>query len=448
MSPTRACLLLACLVLGGCAHGARGAADATPTAPAPTPTVDASPALDSQRQIVLAVANPMAAPGRHAGSNLIGYASSRYYGAGTQAAATLDALTQRYGLRQVTGWPIKPLGLYCVVLEPQPGVERDALLAALAKDERVALSQPLQDFATYADPVPAPAAPPSPPAKPAQPLRYNDPYVDMQRGFVATNAATAQTLSQGQGVGVAIVDTGVDTAHPDLRGRLREVRDLVAADPGAFNRDHHGTEVAGIIAAGSNNHLGIVGMAPKATLDVYKACWYPPRAGAGAGCNSFTLAKALVAIGDTRTRIVNLSLGGPADPLLRKLLEQLLRQGRIVVAAMPPDGRLDGFPDGTPGVIVVRSSGPTAAPPGVLSAPGEDILTTQPNGTYDFTSGSSMATAHVSGVVALLLALAPQLDARSVHDLLQRTSRARDGLLQVDAAAAVQALPRTATLAR
>ncbi|WOS42822.1 S8 family serine peptidase [Xanthomonas rydalmerensis] len=436
-----ASLLFACLGLGACAHAAP-AAVADPAPAAKAPSLDPSPALDSQRQIVLAVANPMAAPSRHAGSNLLGYASARYYGAGTQAVATLDALNKRYGLRQVAGWPIKALGLYCVVLEPAPGSDRAALLAQLAKDDRVALSQPLQDFGTYSADSQAAAA------APAQPLRYNDPYVDMQRGFAATNAATAQTLSQGQGVDVAIVDTGVDTSHPDLRGRLRNTRDLVAADPGAFNRDHHGTEVAGIIAAGSNNHLGIVGIAPKAMLDVYKACWYPQRPGAGAGCNSFTLAKALAAIGDTRTRIINLSLGGPADPLLRKLMEQLLRDGRIVVAAMPPNGRMDGFPDGIPGVIVVRSSAATPAPAGVLSAPGEDILTTQPNGGYDFTSGSSMATAHVSGVVALLLALAPQLDARSVHDLLLRTSRTRDGLLQVDAAAAVQALPRSAPLAR
>ncbi|MET0548629.1 MAG: S8 family serine peptidase [Xanthomonas sp.] len=435
-----ACLFFACLGLGACAHAAP-AAVADPVPAAKAPSLDPSPTLDSQRQIVLAVANPMAAPSRHAGSNLLGYASARYYGAGTQAVATLDALNKRYGLRQVAGWPIKALGLYCVVLEPAPGSDREALLAQLAKDERVALSQPLQDFGTYSADSQATAAP-------AQPLRYNDPYVDMQRGFAATNAATAQTLSQGQGVDVAIVDTGVDTAHPDLRGRLRTTRDLVAADPGAFNRDAHGTEVAGIIAAGSNNHLGIVGMAPKAMLDVYKACWYPQRPGAGAGCNSFTLAKALAAIGDTRTRIINLSLGGPADPLLRKLLEQLLRDGRIVVAAMPPNGRMDGFPDGIPGVIVVRSSAAAPAPAGVLSAPGEDILTTQPNGNYDFTSGSSMATAHVSGVVALLLALAPQLDARSVHELLLRTSRTRDGALQVDAAAAVQALPRSAPLAR
>ena len=97
---------------------------------------------------------------------------------------------------------------------------------------------------------------------------------------------------------------------------------------------------------------------------------------------------------------------------------QLLNQGRIVIAAMPPSGRLDGFPDDTPGVIVVRSSGASEAPPGVLSAPGDDILTTQPNGGYDFTSGTSMAAAHVSGIVALLLSMSPNLDAGSVHDLL------------------------------
>ncbi|QHQ28189.1 serine protease [Xanthomonas albilineans] len=439
-------LLTACLILGACAHRSPDALATTGDASsARLPYQDPSPTLDSQRQIVLAVANPMAAPSRHAGSDLLGYASARYYGAGTQAVATLEALNRRYGLRQVAGWPIKSLGLYCVVLEPAPGSDRASLLAQLAKDERVALSQPLQEFGTYADPsaeAPATTSTPAPrPASSVQALHYNDPYVDMQRGFVATNAAAAQVWSQGQDVEVAIVDTGADTAHPDLRGRLRIVRDLVAADPTAFDRDPHGTEVAGIIGAGSNNHLGIVGIAPKAMLDVYKACWYPQQPGAGAGCNSFTLAKALVAIGDTPARIVNLSLGGPADPLLRKLLEQLLRQGRIVVAAMPPDGRMNGFPDNTPGVIVVRSSATTPAPAGVLSAPGQDILTTQPDGGYDFTSGSSMATAHVSGVVALLLALSPHLNAHNVHDLLLRTSQQRDGMLQINAAAAVQALP-------
>jgi subtilisin family serine protease len=179
-------------------------------------------------------------------------------------------------------------------------------------------------------------------------------------------------------------------------------------------------------------------------LSIYKACWYPPAPHAGASCNTFTLAKALAGIIDnTDARIVNLSLGGPKDPLLNMLLAKLLNQGRIVITAMPPDGVADGFPDNAPGVIVVRVSGASAAPPGVLSAPGSDILTTQPGGVYDFTSGSSMAAAHVSGIVALLLSLAPTLDARTVHDLLLRSSKVSDGMLQVNAASAVSALRNT-----
>jgi subtilisin family serine protease len=175
-------------------------------------------------------------------------------------------------------------------------------------------------------------------------------------------------------------------------------------------------------------------------LSVYKACWYQPAPNAGARCNSFTLAKALAAVLDTDARIVNLILGGPPDPLLNLLLAKLLSQDRIVIAAMPPDGTVGGFPNNVPGVIVVRVSDPSAAPTGVLSAPGNDILTTQPGGGYDFTSGSSMAAAHVSGIAALLLSLTPGLDARAIHDFLLRSSKVSDGTLQVNAASAVEAL--------
>lgn len=393
------------------------------------PVVNAS-AMDSQRDIVLAVANPIDPPATHAGSSLLGYAPSKHYGAGQRAAATLAALKRSYGLSEITGWPIKALDVYCVVVKTPSGMARDELLKALAKDSRVRLAQPLHDYAVYAD-------------KPQGAHQDNDPYVSLQRGFVETDAALAHDFSEGNGVHVAIVDTGVDTTHPDLRGRIRDMHNMVDDDAAAFNRDGHGTEVAGIIAADGDNHRGIVGMAPRATLSIYKACWYPAALHAGARCNSFTLAKALAAIIDTDTRIINLSLGGPADPLLSQLLARILEQGRIVVAAMPPDGNVDGFPIDAPGVLVVRVGGTSAAAPGVLSAPGIDILTTQPDGGYDFTSGSSMAAPHVSGIVALLLALSPRLDARTAHDLLLRSSKVSNGKLQVNAAAAVAALRET-----
>ncbi|WP_333676274.1 S8 family serine peptidase [Dyella sp.] len=385
-------------------------------------------AMNSQRDIVLAVANPIDPPALHAGSSMLGYAPAGYYGAGQRAASALGDLKRHYHLHEVAGWPIKALGVYCVVVETPAGTGRDDLIKTLAKDDRVKLAQPLQDYSVYAT------------VAASTHHRYNDPYVGLQRGFEETDAALAQTFSQGDGVHIAVVDTGADTKHPDLQGRIHDVHDMVSDDAAAFDRDNHGTEVAGVIAADADNHQGIVGIAPKAVLSVYKACWYAPQPHSGARCNSFTLAKALAAVIDTDARIVNLSLGGPADPLLDKLLAQLLSQGRIVVAALPPSGSLEGFPDNAPGVIVVRSSGPSASPAGVISAPGKDILTTQPGGGYDFTSGSSMAAAHVSGIVALLLSLSPRLDAHAVHDLLVQSSKTSNGVMEVNAAAAVAAL--------
>ena len=418
----RVFLMLAAAALNACAvtppkaASAEGGVGGAPAASAA--------AMDGQRDIVLAVANPIDPPAMHAGSSLLGYAPSKFYGAGQRAAATLAALKSSYGMQEVTGWPIKALDLYCVVLKPPPGMSRDALLKALAADARVQLAQPLHDYAVYT------SGPPPP--------RDNDPYATLQRGFVETDAALAHRFSEGDGVHVAIVDTGVDAAHPDLQGRVRDVHNMVDGDAAAFNRDSHGTEVAGVIAADADNHRGIVGIAPKATLSVYKACWYPAGASAGARCNTFTLAKALAAIIDTDARIVNLSLGGPADPLLDKLLVRILQDGRIVIAAMPPDGDVDGFPADAPGVIVVRVSAASSALPGVVSAPGNDILTTQPGGGYDFSSGSSMAAPHVTGIAALLLSLAPRLDARTIHQLLLRSSKISGGRLQVNAASAVE----------
>lgn len=382
--------------------------------------------MDSTQDIVLVVANPIAPASTHAGSNMLGYAPSAHYGAGQRATLVLSDLKQAYGMHEVTGWPIKALNAYCVVLKPPAGADRDVLIAQLSKDGRVQLAQPLQDYSVYAD-------------APKEGKKYNDPYTDLQRGFVETQAAVAHMVTQGEGVHVAVVDTGADMTHPDLQGHIHDSDDAVDSNTASFNHDRHGTEVAGVIAAVGDNRLGMVGIAPKSRVSIYKACWYPPDQRA-AKCNSFTLAKALAAVNDTDARIVNLSLGGPADPLLGKLLAQLLSEGRIVVAAMPPDGGTGGFPDNAPGVLVVRTSAVTPAAPGIISAPGDDILTTQPGGGYDFTSGSSMATAHVSGIVALLLSLAPQLDAKTARDILLRTSGVTHGMLEVNAASAVAAL--------
>src|SRR3546814_20325316 len=106
-------------------------------------------------------------------------------------------------------------------------------------------------------------------------MRYNDPYVQLQRGFAEIDAALAQRVSQGEGVDVALVDTGVDTAHPDLKGRIRGIHDMVGDSVTTMYGDRPGTEVAGILAAGGKNRLGIVGVAPEAPPTVSKAGVYP-----------------------------------------------------------------------------------------------------------------------------------------------------------------------------
>ena len=425
------CSLIAVVLLCGCAG---------PPAALPGNAADELAMREHpERLIVLAVANPKEAMPSQAGSTLVGYSVAQRYATGAAARETMEALKKAYGLKEIAAWPITALRLHCVVLEIAPGAVRDELLAALGRDARVELAQPLQSFSGLTGGNEGSS-------EKSGESRYNDPYAALQRGFIEVKAAQAHQVSRGQGVGIALIDTGVDTSHPDLQGRIATTRNFVDRDDAQFSRDRHGTEVAGIIAAVANNRLGIVGIAPEARLSVYKACWARSAAdGGGARCNSFTLAQALIASLDDGSRIINLSLGGPPDELLGRLVGHAVKKGRIVIGAVPPDGSLAGFPVGVPGVIAVDTSGRVAGRSGVLQAPGRDILTLEPGGNYDFSSGSSLATAHVSAVAALLLHAQPDLDANAVRALLERSYIAAADGGSIDACAALAGLHKKLT---
>jgi subtilisin family serine protease len=249
---------------------------------------------------------------------------------------------------------------------------------------------------------------------------YNDPYVGLQSGFRQLDVADAHGLSRGDGVRVAVIDTGVDVSHPDLAKRVVATRDFVEGTPDQFRRDRHGTEVAGVIGALANNHLGIVGVAPGVRLIALKACWQLAEDSDNARCNSFTLAKALSAAIDLKSQVVNLSLGGPSDPLLAQLVAAGIERGVIFVGAASGAG--PGFPQDVPGVLAVSASESGASVGRRLHAPGREILTLLPRGHYDFASGSSLAVAHVTGTVALMLAHHPGLDSARLFNLLDSTS--------------------------
>jgi hypothetical protein len=397
-------------MLGACASGPHGG----------LPPSEDSMRDDSSRYVVLAVANPLEGISSRAGSSLTAYSAPPRYTVGTRAAQLVAELVREYGLREATGWPIPSLGWHCVVLEIAPHTVRSDLIARLQQDKRVQLVQALQSFETYTEANSG--------------ATYNDPYVDLQRGFKESRAAQAHLSSVGKDVRIAVIDTGAYLQHPDLEGRIDTSRNMVGNTPFNTRQEQHGTEVLGVIGAKANNGRGIVGMAPEARLSLYQACWY--RADQpGAQCNSFTLAKALAAVLQSDAKIINLSLGGPDDALLTQLTGQLIKQGRIVVGAVPQSQQPGGFPSGVPGVTVVGVTGTALMASSVVRAPGRDILTLQPGGHYDFASGSSIAAAHVTGLLALLWAYAPDLDRGAILDALQRSSTP-----QIDAERALQLL--------
>lgn len=383
-------------------------------------------ALPSERYIVAGVDNGSAGLLGRAGGIPRGYDVITAYGSTTKARQVLRDVEGEYGLREVSAWPIEPLSMHCAVLEIPEGTDADKLLATLSHDHRLMLVQHLQTFATRTE-------------------RYNDPYVGLQRGFEEMDVADAHPSSRGEGVKVAVIDTGADTEHIDLRGAVVGAANFVDADQRQFRADRHGTEVAGVIAAVANNSEGIVGIAPGAQLLIFKACWQTRADEDAAQCNSFTLARALVAAFDAHAQVVNLSIAGPADPLLEDLIRVGLKRGIVFVGAAPPEGgtAADSLMRQT-GIIEVASSEARTHDISVVSAPGREILTLMPGGRYDFASGVSIATAQVSGVIALLLSKDRALLPGDAFTLLRatsfRTGVPNDPRNTVDACAAVASL--------
>ncbi|MGN6519898.1 MAG: S8 family peptidase [Dokdonella sp.] len=394
-------------------------------------------AADSARMIVVAIAD-RADPAPSAGATPRGYAGLPDYAGGSERTrAAARRIADDYALREVSAWTIDALHLRCMLYELPAGSDRAAALARMRGDRRVSLAQPLQEFTTYST-APAATAAPVPPASAGAP--YNDPYVGLQQGFSRIGAAAAQRWASGAKIEVAVVHTGADAAQPDLAGRVVAQRDFATRASEPAERDRHGTEVAGVIAAVANNGVGIVGVAPGTHIRALRACWPVEVGGSAARCDTFTLAQALGAAISSGARVINLSLGGPSDPLLEQLVAKAIERGIVVVGAVPPDARMDGFPVDVDGVVAVRSSDSPAVSRPALAAPGRDILTLEPGGHYDYASGSSLATAHVTGAVALLLEIDPRLDAKALFALLDGSSRSADA--SIDACAAVRKLAR------
>lgn len=353
-------------------------------------------------------------------------------------AEVTRSLARLHNLERVVAWEMASLRELCVVYRVPSYTTAREMADLLSRDPRVRLAQPNQQFRVQSSDRAVSAG--------------SDPYLDLQHAARSLRLREAHRKATGRGVTIAIVDTGVDVGHPDLRGRIAGAADFVNQGGETFTSDVHGTAVAGVLAASAGNDAGIVGVAPEARLLALKACWHEPAGSRSAVCSSYTLAKAVDSVLGSDARVLTLSLTGPDDPLVARLLSRVLETGVVVVAAVDPVSADGGFPAHLRGVLAPwpappeeMSPEPATGPVGpedALRAPAVEILTTIPRAAYDFFSGTSFAAAHAAGVAALVLELRPDATPALVADLLERSARPfPDGDQPPSSSTAADALP-------
>ncbi|MBI4381330.1 MAG: S8 family serine peptidase [candidate division NC10 bacterium] len=352
-------------------------------------------------------------------------------------AKVVSDLERRFTLRSLRTFDLKTIDITVAVFEISDAGTVGSAIFALQADRRVVFAQPNYLSQTAAV--------------------HTDSLASLQYGPRAIRADQAHDRTTGRGVRVAIVDTGIDTRQPDLRGRVTE-RVNFAEGEGAFEEEVHGTVVAGVIAATADNGVGIYGVAPEAELLAIRACRAVGQGRAEGLCTSESLARGIDYALLNGAKVINLSLGGPADLLLPRLVDRAVELGIVVVAAAGNAGPQAPapFPAAFPKVIAVTA---VDAKNGLyaqatrgefidLAAPGVEIMTTMPGERFNVYSGTSMAAAHVSGIVALLFQVSPRASPEEIQRILEATAEdlgvpGKDRLYgsgRVDACRAVQRL--------
>lgn len=355
-----------------------GGAWAVPAAAVDAPAAGSAAAAAPQRVMVML---QLGAEHYRAGGD---YGGAYGDAMGEQARLRLARkIAREHGLSVVESWPMKLVGVDCVVMEVNDGRSPEVVSKELTGLPGVAWSQPLNEFRMQG----ASAAPTV--------QRYNDRLSAAQPWHLAPihRAAT------GKGVTIAIIDSRIDTSHPDLVGQIAASRDFAA--PGHPAAERHGTGVAGIIGARPGNGMGIVGVAPGARILGLRACWERPYGGTTV-CDTLSLAKALTFAIESKANVINLSLTGPSDRLLEGLVGLGIARGITIVAAVDARNPRASFPAFVSGVVPVAAARLSAGEPPVYIAPGQDVPTTEPEGKWSVVSGSSFAAAHVTGLAALL----------------------------------------------
>ena len=396
--------LLICLLSGMCGTVANATASAAS---------NTSAGIDSEQVLVMLHLPP---PHYRPDANYMGVYDDNS-GKVARHRIAMD-LAHLYDLQLVSSWAMPELGIDCYVMALPVDMSAAKVLLLLEQDRRVEWAQPMAVYHALNDHDPG-----------------HDPLYPLQPSALLWHLDELHAHTTGRNVRVALIDSGVDDSHPDLTGQLAIKENFV--DGSAYTAENHGTAVAGIIAARAGNGVGIEGVAPDARLMALRACW--EAAPEKTLCNSFTLGKALNFALMHQAQVINLSLSGPKDRLLQRLLDIAITRGVAVIAAADQALPDSGFPASHPGVIAVADTpfGPKGMT--LLLAPGRDIPSTAPGGRWVLVSGASFAAAHVSGLFALLRQLQPR----------QTVARLRSGILThagaIDACASITILSGVCT---
>lgn len=269
---------------------------------------------------------------------------------------------------------------------------------------------------------------------------------ERQWGLRAINAPDAWRTTKGKGVTVAVLDTGVDADHPDLRGQVLKGKDFVGigAKPGDPDWAKHGTAMAGIIAGrghGPGDQEGVLGVAPQARILPVRVLLEDsdPQRDQARGAWGEALADGIRWAVDQGADVINLSLGddsASAHPTAEEdaAVRYALSKGVVVVASAGnggEQGNRASYPAAYPGVIAVtavdrqgrHAAFSTSRWYAAVSAPGDDVIVTNPDRRYYEGWGTSTAAAFVSGSVALLRAAYPDLSPAQVRQVLMDTAQ-------------------------
>lgn len=262
-----------------------------------------------------------------------------------------------------------------------------------------------------------------------RPLGIEDPKAANQYHVKMLNLEKAQSLAGKYQVTVAVIDQGIDTNHPELKGKLLPGYNTVSP-MNQGSPDFHGTHVAGIIAAAKDNGIGGYGVNPNAKIlpiDVFDRAW---------GASDYAIAEGILYAIEKGAKVINMSLGGSMpSPLIEDAVKKALEKNIIIVAAAGNTGNdMPSYPAAYEGVISVGnvnsqkelSVSSSYGPSVDVVAPGEDIYSTiyeyERKSSFRKLSGTSMAAPMVAGTASLLLSKYPMLTPYQVEYILEHTA--------------------------